>query len=128
MRYKQTGLDESTFVNAGVLERRLSGGRWDDQNWLLFGCRSYFCAELHRSHFNLVYLNDDSYEMTGSSPLSFPLVSIIRRTPGWAGSLLKGKSCRGLQGKNRPGALQLRHVDSFAFSPLVLHGLVIFLH
>lgn len=30
MGYKQTGLDESTFVNGGALKWQLSGGRWDD--------------------------------------------------------------------------------------------------
>lgn len=69
MRNKQTGLDESTFVNGGVSEQKLSGGRWDDQK-LVVVLLSQLLVPLHSSsNFNLVYLNSDSYEMTGSSPL-----------------------------------------------------------
>lgn len=69
MRYKQTGLDESTFVNGGVLKQQFSGGRWDDQKLALVRLSQFFVQLHHSSNFNLVYLNNDSYEMTGSSPL-----------------------------------------------------------
>lgn len=65
MGHKQTGLDESTFVNGG--RPREAGGMIT--NWLLFGCHPFF-VQFHRSsNSNLVYLNNDSYEITGSRPL-----------------------------------------------------------
>lgn len=67
MGNKQTGLDESTFVNGGVLKWRFSGG--DDHKLAAVWLSPFFVQFHHSSNSNLAYLNNDSYKITGSSPL-----------------------------------------------------------
>lgn len=69
MGNKQTGLDESTFVNGGVLKWQFSGGRRDDHKLAAVWLSPFFVQFHHSSNSNLVYLYNDSYRITGSSPL-----------------------------------------------------------
>lgn len=61
------------------VEAEISGGRWDDHKlavvWLtrffccFFLCFFFFVELHHSSNVNFIYLNNDSYGMTASSPL-----------------------------------------------------------